>query len=388
MRLRSLPAILTAALVAGAVPTLLAPASPILAAEVTRTLRATIPTAAGFGIENLAGNMTIVPGSGTEVVAVVTVHAESQAIADLVRFEKVGPGGDGKKVVIGISLDDDDDSPKRPTLRVRYPLDEHSTLRYPRLGGGNAVTRALSTGSSTSTTYDDHRVKVTDNRGTLLYADIEVQVPKSEVQGYFRNVVGTIAAHGLHGELEFDSGSSDIDIREIKGSVDADTGSGDVKVAGVAGRVTCDTGSGDCNISDVKGDSIDCDLGSGDATIKGANVKQVMADTGSGDVRVLDTDLEELHANTGSGDVELKTTGSRLARVMADTGSGDVILRLAPDASFEARADQGSGDLTVRYTDAEPIIRQKEVVGYRRGAARIQIDVDTGSGDVLITPGS
>jgi hypothetical protein len=128
MRLRSLPIILTTALVAGAALTALSTTSPVLAAEVTRTLRATIAPGDGFGIENLAGVMTIVPGSGTEVVAVVTVHAESQAIADRVRFEKVGPGGDGRKVVIGISIDDDD-SPKVPTLRVRYPIDDHPTLR-------------------------------------------------------------------------------------------------------------------------------------------------------------------------------------------------------------------------------------------------------------------
>lgn len=386
MRLRALPAALSTALVAGAVLIAVAPAPPLLAAEVTKTLRGEISATGEFGIENLAGAMKIVPGTGTEVVAIVTIHAESQAIADLVRFEKVTP--DGKGLKMGFCVDDDDRHPHVPTLRVRYPIDDHPTLRYPALSGGNVITRTLSTGSSTTTTYDNHRVKVTDNRGTLLYADVEVQVPKSEVKGWFRNVVGTITARGLQGRLEFDSGSGDVDLQDMKGSVDADTGSGDVKIARVEGNVNCDTGSGDCVISEVRGDLIECDLGSGDATVRASTVKSVQADTGSGDVRVIDSDIEELDADTGSGDVELKTTGSRLARVTADTGSGDVTLRLGADAGFEARADQGSGDLTVRYSDAQPIVRQKEVVGYRRGTARIQIDVDTGSGDVLITPGT
>ncbi len=386
MRLRPLPAGFVIVAIAAFLMIAATPAPLIWATEVTKTLRGEISATDAFGIENLAGTMKIVPGIGTQVVAIVTVHAETQEIADLVRLEKVNPGG--KHVTVSLCLDDDESKAHVPTLRVRYPIDAHPTLRYPALSGGNVMTRALGTGSSTSTTYDDHRVKVTDNRGTLLYADVEVQVPKSEVKGWFRNVVGTITARGLQGRLEFDSGSGDVDLQDLKGTVDADTGSGDVKVARVEGSVNCDSGSGDCVISEVRGEDIECDLGSGDATIRGSAVRRVHADTGSGDVRVIDSDIEELDADTGSGNIELKTGGSRLTRITADTGSGDVTLRLGPDASFEARADQGSGDLTVRYTDAQPIVRKKEVVGYRRGAARIQIDVDTGSGDVLITPGT
>ena len=51
-------------------------------------------------------------------------------------------------------------------------------------------------------------------------------------------------------------------------------------------------------------------------------------------------------------------------------------------------ADQGSGDLIMGFKDAQAIVRHKEVVGYRRGDARIRIDVDTGSGDLTIQPGS
>ena len=78
MRLRILPAALTTALVAGAVLTAFAPASPLLAAEVTKTLRGEISATGEFGIENLAGTMKIVPGTGTQVVAIVTVHADPE----------------------------------------------------------------------------------------------------------------------------------------------------------------------------------------------------------------------------------------------------------------------------------------------------------------------
>jgi DUF4097 and DUF4098 domain-containing protein YvlB len=93
-----------------------------------------------------------------------------------------------------------------------------------------------------------------------------------------------------------------------------------------------------------------------------------------------------VEADTG-GSVDLELGGGSLARVSADTGSGDVRLRLPADASFEVRADMGSGELESRFTDAQAIVNRREVVGYRRGDARIKIDVDTGSGDVTVEPG-
>ncbi|HZI95510.1 MAG TPA: hypothetical protein VFE84_14785, partial [Patescibacteria group bacterium] len=77
-----------------------------------------------------------------------------------------------------------------------------------------------------------------------------------------------------------------------------------------------------------------------------------------------------------------------LTRVKAVTGSGDVTLRLGADASFEAMADLGSGDIKNHYRDAQPIIKNREVIGYRRGAAHTRIDVGTGSGNFVLEPGS
>jgi hypothetical protein len=54
--------------------------------------------------------------------------------------------------------------------------------------------------------------------------------------------------------------------------------------------------------------------------------------------------------------------------------------------SFELRADTGSGDVESGFADAEPIVRHREVIGYRRGDGTVKIDVDTGSGDVTVDP--
>jgi len=340
-------------------------------AEVARTLRIEVPspTTTHWAIENLAGSMRVTRGTGPVVVAVATVHAESQELADAMRFEQV-TGDDGV-----------------PTWRVRYPLDRESTLRYPEGGGGSwIVGKLFGSLSGSSLKYDGHKVRVTSDDGPLLYSDVDVQVPAGAVEATFRNHIGPLHGEGVQGHLLFDTGSGNVTLEKVGGKVKADTGSGDVSATDVEGTFTCDTGSGNCTVDGFKGDTIACDVGSGNVRLRAPKAQRIKADTGSGNVRVLEADTEEFDADTGSGNVQLDAQGTRLARVSADTGSGNVLLRLPADASFEAYANQGSGDLTSRFTDAQPILKKKELVGYRRGDGRIKIRVDTGSGDLTIEP--
>jgi len=78
--------------------------------EVVRTLRAELSGADAerFVVENLAGTMWIKPSADPEdrrITVVATVHAESDALADGMRLERV-TGDSGAA-----------------TLRVRYPAD-------------------------------------------------------------------------------------------------------------------------------------------------------------------------------------------------------------------------------------------------------------------------
>jgi hypothetical protein len=345
---------------------ILAPAVPATA-EVTRTLKAQLsgdPTRA-FAVENLAGSMRVMAGGGESVVATATLHAESDAVADLVRFEQVI----GEKGL--------------PTLRVRYPVDRYKSFRYGS-GGGGALDWLF--GGFGGFKYDGVRVRVSGSQGVLLWAEVEVQVPAREIDGWFKNHVGPISARDVQGAVKLDSGSGDVTVTGAAGRIVADTGSGDVTASEIRGSFRCDTGSGSCNLTGFEGDDVKCETGSGRVRLSRVTARRVGADTGSGDVEVSDADVEEFAADTGSGDVRLEARGSRLQRVAANTGSGDVSLRLDPDAGFEAHADTGSGDVVSRFPDAEPIARRREIVGYRRGDGRIRIEADTGSGDVTIAP--
>ena len=352
----------------------LAPAVPAQA-QATRELRVQLSGDPGraFAVENLAGAMRVSAGTGDVVVAIAHVHAESDELAASMRFEQV-TGTQGI-----------------PTLRVRYPVQRHQSFRYSGASGRSDnsfgwLEAFLGSLGGNNMEYDGVRVNVSSNRGVVLYADVEVQVPRRVLEATFKNRVGPLAGEGLRGKLRFDTGSGSVTLRGLEGDVVADTGSGTVHAEDLKGSFRCDTGSGDCDIAGFSGEELSCDTGSGDVRLVRVDARRMKLDTGSGDVKVLEAEADELTADTGSGDVEMDLDGARLSRVSADTGSGDVRLRLGAAAAFEVRANTGSGDVISHYADAEAIRSGRKVVGYRRGDGRIRINADTGSGDVVLEP--
>ncbi|MEW6337481.1 MAG: DUF4097 family beta strand repeat-containing protein [Acidobacteriota bacterium] len=310
--------------------------------------------AQAWAVENLAGTMTVTPTDGNRAEAIATVHAESAALADAVRFEQV-KGDDG-----------------RPVLRLIYPRNERQ-FRYPGHG-------------STTVEYVGRRVEVSGHGGPELWAEVEVRVPRAAVHAAFRNLVGPVSAQGVRGRVRLDSASGDIAATDLSGDISADTGSGDIRAEKIDGSFECDTGSGACLLTGFHGEQVGCDTGSGAITVRQVAAHTLEADTGSGAIRVEGADLEEFWGDTGSGRISLEVTGSRLRRVRADTGSGDIEVRVPPDTGFELDADQGSGDLACGFGDARPVVHERLVVDYTRGDRRVSVSVNTGSGDVSILP--
>jgi hypothetical protein len=347
---------------------LLLSAAPSLHAETTRTLKLELSgdPAKAFAVENLLGSMTVVPDKGSRVVATATVHAESAALADLVRFEQLA----GNKGV--------------PTLRVRYPLEKHDTYR---LGGGNGDPEWFLSWlglDGTRVEYDGGRARISRSSGVRLSVDVEIRVPSSLIEGRFDNRYGPVSGRGLLGNVTLKSGTGDVTVADSRGAVSASSGSGRVSGTGLRGLMHGSTGSGDCDVSDFDGQDVRCKTGSGDVHMTRLKTLRVAAGTGSGNVDVTATDAEQLDAKTGSGDVRLDAPGVRLQRITAKTGSGNVSLKLAQGAAFDLRARTGSGDVESRAGGAEPVREGRRVVGYRRGQGGAQIDVTTGSGDVVV----
>jgi hypothetical protein len=348
---------------------LLTVATPAVRAEVTKTLRAQLPGAATrpVAIENLLGRMRVTAGPTDAVVVVATVHADDEALASSVKLEEVRGAG-------GVA-----------TLRVRYPATSR-VLRYPSRGDDGGWDGFPFFGESNTERYDGHRYRVSSHRGTVLYADLEVQVPARVAAATFLEPVGRVEAEGLEGKLFFRVESADLQLDRLRGDVEASGTSGDTRASGISGSWRSDFSSGDCELERFEGSSVAFHTSSGDVAARDVVADRLSIGTSSGEARIRDADVREIEAHASSGDLSVAFAGNRLARVRAEASSGDVRLALAPDAQFLAEGDQSSGEMRVRFEDGERRFRRGDLVSFRRGAGGADIQVTTSSGDFTIEP--
>ncbi len=360
------PSILFALTVAAGLATLSAPA----AAETTRVLRAeiSVPPGATFAVENLAGRMRIRPGTGDRVIVVATVHAESEALASRFRLDTLTPEG-------------------TTTVRVRYP-DGEDDVRYrlPSHGEHHSFALELFSHSESRVRYDDRSFHVSSGHGTLLHADLDIELPSGDRAGTFRVAVGLLSASDLSGPLAFETKSADLELYRLRGAIRIHSSSGDVHAEEIRGDWKSELSSGDIVLERLTAASADFRSSSGDVRATAVAAGRLSLETGSGDYRIVDADVGELTARTGSGDILIESRSPRLARFHAHTGSGDIVLRLPRDASFDAHARLSSGDMRVAFSEGTATRRDGEIVAFRRGDGATKIEVETGSGDFTIEP--
>ncbi len=358
--------------------------------EVTRSLRLEVsPSNGPFRVENLAGTLTVLPGSGETIVAVATIHAGSEDLAALVTFDEI-PGEDG------VTL-----------LRVGYPVEEHTTYRYgdPDESGSNWVNLFGGGGSNTGFPYAGEQVRVSRSRGVPLWADVEVRLPVAELAVSFLNGVGPTLVRGAAGELRFVTYDGDQTFEDVTGPLTLELTSGMLTVLRHKGSINCELASGEVRVEDFEGGELACsslsgglsvkraaaetirlESASGDIVVAEASGKLLKISTASGDLHVDKARVEDFEGGTASGDVWFSSDGVSLKGAEIGTASGDVTVLLGPSATFEARAEVGHGRIENGFEDAEPIRDGETLLGYRRGDGRIRIDVLTVHGNVMITP--
>jgi hypothetical protein len=369
MKTRTLRAAVPAAVAVLAVLVLAVLALPAVA-EQTRTVTRSFTADGSHGVRlgNLAGAVKLVAGSGDAVEVVATVHAEGDSEAET-----------GRLLAAMQWVRD----PDKGGWALAYPVDDYHRFRYPSPHG------TWFGSSNTTTKYLGERVTVSNQGGVLLYADLEITYP-ARIPLKVRQVMGDVRGGDLYGTLSVDTGSSDVRLDSFNGALSVDTGSGDITVGSFRGsKVVFDTGSGDIDLSHVDAETLSADTGSGDVTVRDGRVGDFDADTGSGDVKVDGVAVRTARLDTGSGDVLLRGSLAEATRIVADTGSGDVEIYGDRAATFYVTADQGSGDLSVGYEDAELEYdgrHHRKVIAARRGNAQTRIEIDTGSGDAVVSP--
>lgn len=314
-----------------------------------------------IAVYNLAGEVSVVPGNGSEVVVEVT---------------RVGPDAAQLKV---------DTGPIRnmQALRIIYPEDRIIYRQRNWSGRTEFTIRDDGTFGGDNSERGSRRIQIrSSGEGLEAHANLRVMVPSGKRVSV--NIgVGSLEASNVDGQIRLDAASADVSADHMRGSLDIDTGSGNVTVTAVDGDLTVDTGSGDVRISSATGaGEITIDTGSGDVTATDVRSTSLNVDTGSGNVVLTGISASNLNIDTGSGDVELTLT-SDTDNLAVDTGSGNVTIGLPSNYGSTIDLETSSGDVDTEVA-IQVTRRGRQHLTGKIGDGQGRMDIETGSGDVTL----
>lgn len=339
-------------------------------------------------VGNLIGEITVEGHSGSNFEVTVEVQGDD-ADRDLIQFEQ----------------NDGDQS----ELLIIFPIDDHRNYVYPELGRGSRTNFRIgregdSRGSWLGELFGRKKIEVRGRgNGLELWADVTIKVPAGkefavetgagnatvmDVQSdvYVSVRSGHILAENLEGEIELDTGSGHIEVAHVTGALVCDTGSGHVEAMDIQGEeVLIDTGSGNVDLEDCQSEGkLVVDTGSGRVQMDNIVCSELEVDTGSGSVQARGVSTNEAMIDTGSGSVTLDLLEMGDGDYVIDTGSGSINLYVPDNASAAVHASTGSGGIDVDVDDVDFRRRKHDHVELVIGDAASDIDLETGSGSILI----
>ena len=331
-------------------------------------------------VYNLAGEVNVVPGQGSEVVVEVA-RGGSDASRLSVATGRIGG---------------------TETLRVIYPDDR---VVYRGSGrGSNTSVRVRSDGTFYGGRGGGDRVRISGRGGGLEdHADLVVRVPRG-VEVAIHLAVGEGNARNLAADLTFNSGAASVDVAEVEGNVSVDTGSGALTITDVTGDViahtgagaitlegisgsalTADTGSGSVFLGEISAARVTADTGSGSITGRALSAEELLLDTGSGRIEVEDLDAARISCDSGSGAVRLGLAAD-VDRLIVETGSGGVAVTVPEDFGAVMELDSGSGSVSVDVPRTEVAEAKRRYFRGTVGDGEGRVVIETGSGGISVRP--
>lgn len=313
-------------------------------------------------IYNLVGSVTLVRGSGRDVVVAVT-RGGGDAAQLRVAHGAVGGG--------------------RQSLRVIYPSNR---ITFDELSTRSRTTlRVSEDGTFGRGDDDDHSgqwVEISGRSGGLdARADLSVEVPAGK-RVEINLAAGSVSATNVESDLHLDVSAATVTTTGTRGVLSLDTGSGEVSVTDQNGNLTIDSGSGSVTFSKIRGDRLLVDAGAGRISGTDVQVQSLDLDLGSGNARVMRLTAKDVRLDTGSGDTELELLAD-VSTLDIDSGSGDVSVWIPANLGARVDIDAGSGgidlDVPVQVTRWE----RDRLVG-TIGDGQGMIRVDSGSGTVRL----
>ncbi len=314
-------------------------------------------TGASAVIWNLAGDVRLEAGGGSDVVVEVTRG-----------------GGDGKRLDVSAS---------GGQLKVRYPADE-IVYRDGDSEGRSSTTLSVRDDGTFDGDWEGRgrRTRIrTYGDGLDAHADLRVLVPAGK-RLEVNLGLGRVTVTNVDGDLRLDVHAARVRASGTKGRLAVDAGSGSVVVENGTGELDIDTGSGSSDITGFRGRSVTIDAGSGSVIARDVTVDRWSVDVGSGRVRADALATDDLRVETGSGGVELALTKVPGATDI-DTGSGSVRLELPANANATVDINTGSGGISSDFPVTMEQVRRRELRG-KLGEGGPMIRVSTGSGGVRL----
>jgi lia operon protein LiaG len=313
-------------------------------------------------IWNLAGEVRVEPGTGSDVVVEVTRG-----------------GTDGRRLVVTAA---------GGQLIVKYPDDQ---VVY-RGRGGDSDSR-WGRGSTTLNVRSDgtfngqwngggRRTQIrTSGSGLEAHADLVVKVPRGK-RVEVNLAVGAIDARDVDADLKLDVHTASVRTIGTKGRLMIDATSGSTRVENAEGDLEIDTSSGSTTVIGFRGSRVSIDASSGSITARDVRAERFSADVSSGSVTVEGLSADDLLIDTSSGSVRVDLLKVP-RRSEIDTSSGGVTVSLPGDAGVELDIDTGSGGISTDFAVAMREIRRNELRG-KIGEGGGVLRVSTSSGGVRL----
>jgi hypothetical protein len=306
---------------------------------------------------NLAGEVSVAAGGGTEVVVEVTRAGDDAGDLRVERFTSDGWNG----------------------VRVVYP---DRRIVYPRQGRMSSSTVSVRPDGRLGGGGGSHSVTIAGwGWGTHAWADARLLVPAGR-SVTIHQAVGRVTVANVNGQLSVRTAAAGVSTRDTRGDLSVDVGSGGVEVDGAEGSVRLDAGSGGVHVSRVRGTRLNVDTGSGGVTGGDVQVGSLKVDVGSGGVDLAQVSADSAYVDAGSGSVRLGLrSGARWVRL--ESGSGGVHLRVPPAFGAEVSIETGSGGIDVDFPVEMRRSSRSHLEG-RIGDGRGTLRIETGSGGVHI----
>lgn len=183
------------------------------------------------------------------------------------------------------------------------------------------------------------------SRWTRGYSEWTLEIPDG-IELDFKTGSGNIEVIGVNIELNGSTGSGNIEVEGVVGDVHTNTGSGNITLDEVDGRLDANTGSGSIRIGRVKGDSR---LNTGSGNIRVNSIEgEMRMNTGSGNIDVVDASITGNSSfNTGSGTAEVSLATELNHDLSISTGSGNAIL--------DFNGQEISGEFVMKAHDKDDI---------------------------------